>query len=321
MKLAVLFWCYKELDLCEDRLRHLRSHDPDTPIYVLFGGEPEDAPPFERRLGPYVNDFWVFDEPKPYLPDCLPGAFRGGQFWKYMYGDLLIAAWHRRRGVDLEWDTVVIVQWDMLLYGRIPELFSCLKKDQILLSGLRPVAEVADEWVWVAPQFEIDHTRYHRYLDHMRERYGYRGEPKCYVAIVSCLPRVFLDRFAEIERPELGFLEYRIPIYAEAFGVPFCTDHPFQAWWGTQPYSVWSTLRARPREIWAPTIFANVRRRDGARVFHPYWRRTPRGLFGWAWALLDSVPRVLIDTWRAWREKQAAQRQLAAEVKAEPLRS
>ena len=78
MKLAVLFWCYKKPELCEDRVRHLRRDNPDAPIYVLFGGDPADAPEFERRLGPMVDDFYVFDEPPPPIPPSFPDRFRDG---------------------------------------------------------------------------------------------------------------------------------------------------------------------------------------------------------------------------------------------------
>ena len=303
MKRAVLFWCYKKLALCEDRLRSLRRENPDTSVYVLFGGDVAEAAKYEEALSPYADDFYVFDDPPPPIPESFPKRFRGGVFWKYMWGDLLLASWYRNRGVDLEWDTVIVVQWDMLVFGKIDEVFGCLQKDEILLSGLRPVRDVEDRWVWVAEDFPEDRIRYLQFLEHVRERYGFSGDPKCCIAIVLCLPRCFLEKFAKIELPTLGFLEYRLPIFAEAFGVPFCTDHNFKAWWGTEKYTLRSTLRARPREIWIPTIFANLRRKDGARVFHPYWRKTPTGVLGWTWAYVDAFPRLLFDAvWAAWEQ-------------------
>ena len=52
MKLAILFWCYKRPEICEDRLRHLRAESPGTKIYCLFGGEIEEAEEYRRRLEP-----------------------------------------------------------------------------------------------------------------------------------------------------------------------------------------------------------------------------------------------------------------------------
>ncbi len=294
MKLAILFWCYKNAELCEDRLQLLRQANRNAPIYLLYGGEPEEAAGFRARLARYVDDFYVFDDPPPLGSEELAGRFRGGVHWKYVFGDLLIAAWYRDRGAHLEWDTVVIVQWDMLVYGPIERVFACLEKDQVLFSGLRPIREVEEHWAWVAPKKPRDRAMYEEFLTHVRERYGYAAEPLGYVAIVTCLSRSFLERFSAIERPELGFLEYRLPIYAQIFGTPICTEHPFKPWWGAvEPYSRWSTLRARPDEISPLTIFMNLLRKDGARVFHPYWHRAPVGPAGFASAFAGALRRSL----------------------------
>jgi hypothetical protein len=292
MKRAILFWCYKAPELCEDRVRLLRRNDPDAPLYVLFGGDPGLSAELEARLAPLVDDFWVFDRPPPPGSEELDVRFRGGTQWKYYFGDLLIAAWFEERGHALEWDTVVVVQWDMLVFGRIDDVFGCLEEDQVLFSGLRPIAEVEDRWAWTTPDNPAERARYEAFLAHVRERHGYDAEPQGYVAVVTCLSRAFLERFAGIERPDLGFLEYRLPIYAQVFGTPICREHPFRPWWGAvEPRSPDHTLRARPDEISAWTILRNLRDPRGARVFHPYWRRTPRGVVGWTRALVGSARR------------------------------
>jgi hypothetical protein len=310
MKLAILFWCYKHPDLCRDRVELLRAHNPTAPIYVLFGGEEPDAPAFERALTDLVDDFWIHDQPPPpsLAGDEHGKTFRFGVFWKYSHGDLLISAWHRERGRELEWDSVVVVQWDMLIYGPIEEVFACLGEGQALFSGLRPVSEVSHRWIWASPSRPETWEAYQEFLGHVRERHGFEGDPLCCLAIVLAFPRAFLERYAEIERPELGFLEYRLPIYAQAFGTPLCRDHPFRPWWGAvEPFRPFSALRALPREIWAPTIAWNLLRPTGARVFHPYWHRAPRGALGWTAALLAAPFRIvggaLLGLWNRIRER------------------
>ena len=295
-KLAVLFWCYKELAICQDRLKHLRRESPSSPIYLLFGGEPEDAPLWERGTKGLVDDFYAFDgEPPAGFDD--DSGYRGGAFWKYVHGDFMFTAWYRDRGVALAWDAVVVVQWDMLVYGDLQDVFACLRKDEVLFSGLRPVKEVEKTWVWVADTGTKARKTYLEFLDYVRREYGFDGEPLCCLAIVLCFPRSYLDNLSRVPRPELGGLEYRLPIYAQAFGTPICREHPFKPWWGAvEPSRLNITLRARPVEIFAPTIFWNLRKKDGARVFHPYWRRVPHGFFGWSWALLDALPRLVFTT-------------------------
>jgi hypothetical protein len=307
MKLAILFWCYKEPELCRDRVALLRRENPRAPIFVLYGGAPEEAASFRAALADLCDDFYAFEDPPPPGAEDRVRNFRGGVHWKYVFGDLLIRAWHRDRGTRLEWDTVVVVQWDMLVFGPLERAFACLRPGEALFSGLRPVREVEESWAWVAPSQPAARATYLEFLAHVRERHGYAGEPLGYLAIVTCLPRAFLDRFVGIERPELGFLEYRLPIYAQVFGTPLCREHPFRPWWGSvEPYSRWSTLRARPVEVQPLTILANLARGNGARVFHPYWHRAPVGPLGWLSAFAGAIGRTLAIGKRRARDTEVA---------------
>ncbi len=280
MKLAILFWFYKEPDVCKDRLELLRQHNPTALIYGLYGGNPDAASHYQSLLAPYLNDFYAFTEDRDSL-------------WKWLQGDLLLTHWYRERGKDLDWDTVVIVQWDMLVFGAVEDLFSMLKKDQILLSGLRPIAEVEQDWTWVAPKVPERRHQYLEFLTHVRETYHYHHEPLGCLFIVVGLPRIFLDKYSSVEQPELGFIEYRIPMYAQIFGIPFCENHPFQAWWVDVDPSFQAKnplkravnalhLKLNPnplnparRDISLIPIYRHLCSQTGARIFHPYQQTFP----------------------------------------------
>jgi len=280
MKVAVLFWFYKELEVCQNRLEILRQYNPDIAIYGLYGGDLALADQYKSALSTYLDDFYAFSEPKD-------------SYWKWIQGDLMITQWFRDRGHHLEWDTIVVVQWDMLVFGAIEELFSMLKQDEILLSGLRPVAEVEHNWQWVTPKIPDLRQRYLDFLTHVRKTYGYDQDPLGCLFIVIGFPRTFLDQYSKVEEPELGFLEYRIPIYAQIFGTPLCEDHPFQAWWvDTDPVfqeknpvrRVWNSLQLRlnpnplnpaKREISLIPIYRHLNTEIGARIFHPYEQPFP----------------------------------------------
>ena len=94
MKLAILFWFYKEPEVCKNRLEILRQNNPKTPIYGVYGGNPQEAEQFESVLSPYLDDFHAFIEDKDSL-------------WKWLQGDLLLTHWYRERGKDLDWDTIL----------------------------------------------------------------------------------------------------------------------------------------------------------------------------------------------------------------------
>lgn len=227
MRIAILFWFYKDIPLCENRLRLLRRHNPHISIFGLYGGDVNEAPRFNAALAPYLDDFYTFaetDDPQ----------------WKWQHGDLMINHWYRQRGNALEWDTIFIAQWDMVVTKPVGELFKGLQRDELLLSGLRPVTEVEDWWWWIKAGTER-REEYQRFLEYMRTSRGYDADPLCCQFIVACLPRSFLERYSHVENAELGFLEYKIPMYAQLFGHRFFTDHPFNPWWADDP-----TTRSAP---------------------------------------------------------------------------
>jgi hypothetical protein len=267
MRLAALFWFYKEPGLCAQNLRLLRDWNPELPIFGLYGGDPADAPTFAQAFGDDLDDFFV-------------AGTREDEAWKWRNGDLIIAEWFREQGYQLEWDTIAVVQWDTLIIGPIMEAFSELRRDEVLLSGLRPVDEVLDWWPWASPRFPEAHARYREFRDHVRTEYGFNGAPLCCLFITACLSRSFLARYAAIRRPELGFLEYRLPTYAAIFGARFCRNHRLDPWWAANPETKNAPadqriLNAVGEEISTSTVAAHLQRPAGARVFHPYRETFP----------------------------------------------
>lgn len=258
MKLAILFWIYKEPEICAERARLLRRFNPDTPIYVLYGGEVEDAPIFAEALKTWTDDFYTFPEPWPALK-------------KWLQGDQLLSAWHRERGVQLDWDTFFIAQWDLLLLSPLAELCGSLGTDQVLLPGLRPIREVRDWWWWTRPNSE-EGEEYQRFVDALGERFP--EDPYCCNFLAGALPRRFMDDYARIENPDLGFLEYKMPVYAQVFGFDFCRDHQFNPIWQAENRSrllrVFDTFHAEKTPIPRPVAFLNAKLPGGRRVFHPY---------------------------------------------------
>jgi hypothetical protein len=302
MKLAILFWFYKEPEICQNRLELLRQFNPTAPIYGVYGGNPATADRYKSKLDPYLDDFYTFPEERD-------------ADWKWRQGDLILAHWYRERGKDLPFDTVVVVQWDMLVFGAIEQLFAMLEPDTILLSGLRPIAEIEDRWYWVTPKLPDLRHQYLEFLEHVSKVYNYQYEPIACIFIVACLPRIFLESYAQIDRPELGFVEYRIPIYAQIFGISICEHHPFNAWWKdvdptyhaqdiTQkiinrfnlkfnPHSLHNTSDPKYSNISLIPIFRQLNKPTGDRIFHPCQHMFPLQKHQWPKALIAELTRDL----------------------------
>jgi hypothetical protein len=262
MNLAVLFWFYKDVDICRNRLKLLRKHNPALPIFGLYGGAPGETGRYEQALAPLLDDFFACFTEKD-------------ADWKWRNGDVAIAVWHRQRGQHLAWDTVVVAQWDMLVLDDVSRLVEGLRTDEVFLSGLRPIDEVIDWWPWVTR----DRADYERFQESFRARYGENAPLLACQFVGACLPRRFLDAYAALDL-ELGFLEYRLPSHAGALGMAFGACPRLECAWPNDPQrhggdAAPVTLTAQKVAIDFTTILRQLWAPGGARVFHPYNRLFP----------------------------------------------
>lgn len=285
--LAILFWFYKDLETCANRLESLRRLNPGLPLYGLWGGDPTEADAVRQRVGALMDDLYIFTEDRPAL-------------WKWQHGDRLIAAWHRDRGHALPWDSLVLVQWDMLILKPIRRAFAMLQPGQALFSGLRPESELSGWWGWIKGEDPEKARDLAAFRDRLARDHGYEGPLWCCLFIVVCLPRRFLDLYGAAGPPEEGFLEYKMPTLAHIFGIPFCTDHPYRPWWASDPTTRDAPLRQRllnavgddPDFI---TVLEEAADRHGSGIIHPYRQPVPGWLSRWPLAWLARH----LGCWRA----------------------
>ena len=150
--------------------------------------------------------------------------------------------------------------------------FGMVKRNEILLSGLRPVSEVKNWWPWVnRPDLLQD---FESFVSYLNESYGFTEDPLCCLFIVACLSRRFMGLYVESGPPAVGFIEYRVPTMAKVLGVAFCTHHGFRPWWAAHPRARWVPQSRRllkavgndvPREV-----VVKAARTGRAKIFHPY---------------------------------------------------
>jgi hypothetical protein len=259
VQLGILFWFYRDPLLCENRLRLLRRRNPKTPVYGLYGGPRDEAERYASALEGLLDDFWAF-------PDDADAR------WKWRNGDLILARWFADHGTDLDWDSVFVAQWDMVVTAPLVSFLPPLDVGDMLVSGLRPVREVEGWWQWVRGAARPE---YDRFLHHVADHSTVVEEPMCCQFIGLVLPRQFLARYAEITEPELGFLEYKLPIYAQVFGTRLVPDTCFRPWWPEEPATAnakrtASLMHAWPTPVRLPVMAIEALRPGGRRVFHPY---------------------------------------------------
>lgn len=260
----VLFCFYNHFDVCAHRLCSLRRLNRRVRVYGLYGGPLSQQEEAKSYLVPWLDDFYSFPEERD-------------SKWKWINFDCIIARWYRDRGRKLEWETVFIQQWDMLVIAPLQTLFPNLRPGEIFLSGYRPVKEIDDWWPWVKREKAIGKQEYEAFKEYIAETFGYRGEVLACLFIVACLPREFLDCYARRGPPEIGFLEYRLPTMAKIFGTAVCQDDRHRPWWASDPATQHApaqerTLNAVGAVVPLSVVVGEASSRTGKRIFHPVLR-------------------------------------------------
>lgn len=258
-ELAIVYWFYKEPEVTKNHLELIRKHNPNRKIYGLFGGDPSEASKYQQILGGLLDDFWTY-----------PGTYGDDSFSKWIHGDLLLLDWYDKRGRDLTWDSVAIVQWDMLLFADIQDLVPGIHKGQVFFSGYRELDEaVENRWKWTRP----DDKYRQQFLDfckYVSEKYSHREQLKCCLFIFEILTREFFDKYLELPEKQIGMLEYKDPTLAHIFGIDIY-EHDLGVYWRDQRQSTEaSPLNAMGVGIQKSYIEAELGNPPGWRLFHPY---------------------------------------------------
>lgn len=280
-RLAILFWYYKEPDICVDRVRLLRRLNPGIRIYGLYGGNLADFAAYQTALAPWLDHNWMFQ-----------GDLDAQ--WKWRHRDRLISLWYLDQGQHCDWDTLIVMQWDMLALAPVSEIFGALGHDQIYLPGYRRLDEIESKFYWTRPETEV-YEDYLQFKTWIKAHYGFEGDMTACQFMTAALPRSFLDRYATMPQPELGFFEYKIPTCATLFGTQH-HDLPniYMHWFDSKSKERRRTLTTDKQDIPAATIAAETLTIGGARLFHPVTYAFPSsraGLYSWLLRETAAVPR------------------------------
>ena len=262
MKRIALLQFHRDWDVCANRVRLLRGFNPDVAIYGLFGGEEEKWKEAAAALGPDVEDVFLLRHPDTR--------------WKWQNTDLGVRRWFQEFGHRVEFDVLHVIQWDLLLFDSLANLYRDIPGGALGLTGLTPVDRIADRWHWTL--VEPHRSELVALREIVRDRFG-DTEP-----LVACLgpgyslPKEFLRRYAEVDVPELGHDELRLPLFGRVLGFPIRDTGFYPAWFDAEGEKLFN---ANGDDIEESRIRAELARAGGRRVFHPYrkvFEPVPAGL-------------------------------------------
>lgn len=132
MKRIILFRFYKNPLICKNRLQLLCKFNPQIKIYGLFGGKETKLPIFERILNPYLENVFSLAQKGPE--------------WNWKNGDLAVRLWFKDYGKKIDFEIPHQVEWDLLFFKPIVEIYQKIPPDGNGLTGLIPLEEVEDKW-------------------------------------------------------------------------------------------------------------------------------------------------------------------------------
>lgn len=267
MELAILFWFYKKVDVCEDRLKLLKKYNPNLKIYGLYGGEEKEEEIFRKRLGKYLDDFYMSKEKD--------------SFKKWIEGEMVLVEWYKNRGKNLKWDSVVMAQWDLLSFKSFKKIFEGIKKDEIYLPNYGVVdPDFEERWSWTSKKKDDERPKgnpnkpygrkmYLEFKEHVNKNYKFNEYLPVSIFMIAVLPRIFFKRFSGLKNKKLGFLEYKLPTYAKIFGIKRFGRELDEISKCQNDFP----MNAEEKEILKQDIELELSKPKGFRIFHPYFKK------------------------------------------------
>ncbi|KXI28505.1 hypothetical protein [Paraglaciecola hydrolytica] len=212
--IVILFWFYKEIPLCQERLEHFKKLNPDMPIYGLYGGEKSKLGELDE-IATYMEHLYVFEK-------------EASAKWKWLNGDQMLVDWYRQIGGTFSWDRVFILQWDLIMYQPLDYFIGDVKANQFIIPGVRNIKNVQAWW----PNFE--ENRINEFRSYLKDNFNYEGIISCSLFICALLPREFFEYYKNREYPEAYFLEYKIPTVLNALGFESYDAPCFKPYWAKE---------------------------------------------------------------------------------------
>jgi hypothetical protein len=246
----VLFHFHAHFHLCRSRVALLQRLNPRLAVFGLYGGE-EDSAADARRLEQFGMTHVDYDR-------------RRSPAWNKKNTDLAVVGWYRRVGRSVPFDRVHVVQWDLLFFARLADVYPVAAPDAVALTGLVPLAQIAHFWDWTANAPLSDESN--RLFVEARDRFNYRSDPFACIGPGYSLPRAFLEGYSALDVSDTGHDELRLPLFAQILGLPLADTGFYPRW---RDPDVEAVFNADPQEIDPVLVEQELAHPAGRRAFHP----------------------------------------------------
>jgi len=253
MKRLILFRFHKDPIVSKSRLELLRAFNPGIDILGLYGGEEGDFQNIAKALSQHLSHVY-----------CISGKTAE---WKWKHSDLATRLWYKDYGYHLSFDMLHIIEWDLLLFSSISQLYGRIPKSGVGFTAMTPLENVQSRWYWTSQ--EPHKSEWSKLLELVTHKFHYYQKPYASLGPGVCLPREFLEAYASIDIPELSNDELRLPLFAQILGFRLHDTGFYRKWFDKEEMKVFN---CEDQEIKTSIIREELSKASGRRVFHPYKR-------------------------------------------------
>lgn len=260
MKRIIIFRFDRHIHICRDHLELIKRLNPDTPIHAIYGGEKRYVPQHKKALGKYFETFYVIKNKS--------------KEWKWKNFDLALRDWYIKAGNKIDFDTAYVIEWDLILFDSIENMYSEVKKNELGLTGLTKLNEIEHKWYWTSK--EPYKSEWKKLLSFVQEKFEYTAMPFGSLGPGYCFPKKFLEKYSKVEVPDLVHDELRVPLYAQILGFTIKNTGFVGGIYDKKEYTYFNCIGDKEWFITDKTICTELRKKDGRRAFHPFREKIPK---------------------------------------------
>jgi len=248
-KTIAIFRYHKYVEVCANHLDLFRKINPDIEIHGIYGGERKEYEEIKSQLH-LDSDFFLenlSDETK----------------WKSF--DIVLKEWYRQIGKGLSFDRIFLLEWDLLIFKSIAEIFPNLSDRQLAFSGLVSLCKIEKKWYWTSN--ESKKLEWESLKSFIKDGYNFSGPYFACVCPGMNISRKFLESIEFIDLPEYCNDELRFTIYADLAGFELRNSRFFKKWFSKKEFKYFN---CNGFDVHAKIILKELNKSKGRRVFHPY---------------------------------------------------
>jgi hypothetical protein len=251
MKRIGLFRYHNNPEFCKNRIELFHHYNPETPAYGLFGGNEQAFPAYSEMLKGHLAGNY-----------CLKNV---SDEWKWKNGDLAFRLWYKDYGHRLGFDVVHILEWDLVMFDTLDNLYGHIPDNAAAVTGLTRLKKVFKKWFWTRDlKQRQEWDQLNRYI---HSHFGNSMTPYASVGPGLVLPRSFLEQYTQFPVPDWSNDELRIPLFLQSLGFEIYDTGFYKKWFSERE---WKYFNCNGFDISWSVIKKELNKKGGRRVFHPY---------------------------------------------------